>query len=405
MTTLLSALVSALRRHAWLRLLGYAFILSSLGNGLTQVVVFGQLLQWRASATTLVFAYVLATLPGFLGSLLGERLCQRYSPFAVLLLAEALGLLSLAFPLYSLLAQNPVGLLAVQACSAVISGVTFPALSLVFKRGLKSEELPAATCMETLIFAAQVLLGVGVGVLIFPLVNAGGMLLLDALSFVASAALLLLAARRFVPTSEHEEANATASISGEISWRALSPLQRRSLLMLPMLATVGTPAMSLLPALAQQIKPDETTGFALPLLFARSLGQLCGPLLLPANRMRQYAGNNRLLAACLIIFLGCYLLIPPISAWYLAPLGMIFIAHIASNVVFALATFGILREFDAQAVASASAMAWRWQLMAAGVASLMVAALTQYGGAIMALEVMSLVALSTAAVILWKYRR
>lgn len=405
MTTLLSALVSALRRHAWLRLLGYAFILSSLGNGLTQVVVFGQLLQWRASATTLVFAYVLATLPGFLGSLLGERLCQRYSPFAVLLLAEALGLLSLAFPLYSLLAQNPVGLLAVQACSAVISGVTFPALSLVFKRGLKSEELPAATCMETLIFAAQVLLGVGVGVLIFPLTNAGGMLLLDALSFVASAVLLLLAARRFVPTSDSAQANATVRISGEISWRTLSPLQRRSLLMLPMLATVGTPAMSLLPALAQQIKPDETTGFALPLLFARSLGQLCGPLLLPANRMRQYAGNNRLLAACLIIFLGCYLLIPPMSAWYLAPLGMIFIAHIASNVVFALATFGILREFDAQAVASASAMAWRWQLMAAGVASLMVAALTQYGGAIMALEVMSLVGLSTAAVILWKYRR
>lgn len=405
MTTLLSALVSALRRHAWLRLLGYAFILSSLGNGLTQVVVFGQLLQWRASATTLVFAYVFATLPGFLGSLLGERLCQRYSPFAVLLLAEALGLLSLAFPLYSLLAQNPVGLLAVQACSSVISGVTFPALSLVFKRGLKSEELPAATCMETLIFAAQVLLGVGMGALIFPLINAEGMLLLDALSFVASAILLLLAARRFVPTSEHEEANATVSKSGKISWRALSPLQRRSLLMLPMLATVGTPAMSLLPALAQQIKPDETTGFALPLLFARSLGQLCGPLLLPANRMRQYAGNNGLLAACLTIFLGSYLLILPMSAWYLAPLGMIFTAHIASNVVFALATFGILREFDAQAVGSASAMAWRWQLMAAGVASLMVAALTQYGGAFMALEVMSLVGLSTAAVILWKYRR
>jgi len=39
------------------------------------------------------------------------------------------------------------------------------------------------------------------------------------------------------------------------------------------------------------------------------------------------------------------------------------------------------------------------------VASLMVAALTQYGGAIMALEVMSLVGLSTAVGILWKYRR
>jgi MFS family permease len=401
----MSALVSALRRHSWLRQLGYAFILSSLGNGLTQVVVFGQLLQWRAAAATLVFAYVLATLPGFLGSLLGERLCQRYSPFVVLLLAEALGLLSLAFPLYSLLAQNSAGLLAVQACSAVISGFTFPALSLVFKRGLSSEELPAATCMETLIFAAQVLLGVGVGVLIFPLINAGGMLLLDALSFAASAILLLLAARRFVPTADETQPDAAASVTGRMCWRDLSPLQRRSLLMLPMLATVGTPAMSLLPALAQQIKPDETTGFALPLLFARSLGQLCGPLLLPASRMRQYAGNNRLLAACLLIFLGSYLLIPQISGLPFAPLGMIFIAHIASNLVFALATFGILREFDAQNVASASATAWRWQLVAAGVASLMVATLTQYGGAIMALEVMSGVALTVAVGILWRYRR
>ncbi|TDN50259.1 hypothetical protein EC847_1212 [Scandinavium goeteborgense] len=46
MNSLLFALLRALRGHVWLRLLALAFILSSLGNGLTQVVIFGQLLRW-----------------------------------------------------------------------------------------------------------------------------------------------------------------------------------------------------------------------------------------------------------------------------------------------------------------------------------------------------------------------
>ena len=41
MNSLLYALIQALRCHRWLRLLACAFIFSSLGNGLTQVVVFG----------------------------------------------------------------------------------------------------------------------------------------------------------------------------------------------------------------------------------------------------------------------------------------------------------------------------------------------------------------------------
>ncbi|MFJ5384281.1 hypothetical protein [Pectobacterium sp. CHL-2024] len=47
MNTLLFALIGALRSHRWLRLLGFAYVLSSLGNGLTQVIIFGQLLHWQ----------------------------------------------------------------------------------------------------------------------------------------------------------------------------------------------------------------------------------------------------------------------------------------------------------------------------------------------------------------------
>ncbi|HGS6803811.1 hypothetical protein [Klebsiella variicola] len=40
MNTLLFPLIRALRSHDWLRFLGLAYVLSSLGNGLTQVIVF-----------------------------------------------------------------------------------------------------------------------------------------------------------------------------------------------------------------------------------------------------------------------------------------------------------------------------------------------------------------------------
>lgn len=99
MNTLLYALFHALRCHRWLRLLACAFLFTSLGNGLTQVMVFGLLLDWQAPASLLTMAYLFATLPGFLGSLAGEKLCMRYSPVHLLLLTEGLGLLALLFPL------------------------------------------------------------------------------------------------------------------------------------------------------------------------------------------------------------------------------------------------------------------------------------------------------------------
>ncbi len=80
MNSLLYALFEALRCHRWLRLLACAFIFSSLGNGLTQVVVFGLLLQWSAPSALLTLAFLFATVPGFIGSLIGEKLCQRFSP-------------------------------------------------------------------------------------------------------------------------------------------------------------------------------------------------------------------------------------------------------------------------------------------------------------------------------------
>ncbi len=271
MNTLLIALIRALRRHRWLCLLGCAFVLSSLGNGLTQVVVFGQLLRWQASPATLTLAYMLATLPGFLGSIWGEYLCRKISPLRILILCEVLGMLALILPLYAL-------------------------------------------------------------------------------------------------------------------------------------AAVGSPAMALLPAVAQQMRPVDAAGLALPLLFARSLGQLCGPLLLNADQLRRYAGSNGRLLFCLVLFLSGYFLLPLLGRWPVAGLGLIFGAHLASNVVFALGTFGVLRYFEAEQVATASAMAWRGQVLIAAVATGCAGLLAEGIGAASALYSVSLVSLAGVAILLRRYR-
>lgn len=402
MNTLLFALVRALRTHRWLRLLLCALVLSSLGNGLTQVLVFGQLLRWHASPSTLTLAYLLATLPGFVGSLAGEKLCRRLSPLSLLIITELLGMVALALPLFGLVYHSIPALLMVQSAEALLGGMSWPALALVFKRGLTHDELPAATGMESVIFASQVLLGTGVGVLLFDHVAPLILLSIDALSFLASVALLMLTRAHY---RAHDMSNRNnGKPLSTIAWPSLTAAQKRSLLILPALAAVGSPAMALLPALAQQIHPDDASGLALPLLFARSLGQLCGPLLLNGEKLPHYARRNRLLVLCLAIFLGAYGLLPLLSEEKSAALGLIFIAHLASNVVFAVGTFSLLAGFSGDEIPAASAKAWRWQTLTATLMTTIAAWLASEWGAAQALYSVSLSALLLMSVVMARYR-
>ena len=402
MNTLLFALVRALRTHRWLRLLLCAFVLSSLGNGLTQVLVFGQLLRWHASPSTLTLAYLLATLPGFVGSLAGEKLCRRLSPLSLLIITELLGMVALALPLFGLVYHSIPALLMVQSAEALLGVMSWPALALGFERGLTHDELPAATGMESVTFASQVLLGTGVGVLLFDHVAPLILLSIDALSFLASMALLMLKRAHY---RAHDMSNRNnGKPLSTIAWPSLTAAQKRSLLILPALAAVGSPAMALLPALAQQIHPDDASGLALPLLFARSLGQLCGPLLLNGEKLPHYARRNRLLVLCLAIFLGAYGLLPLLSEEKSAALGLIFIAHLASNVAFAVGTFSLLAGFSGDEIPAASAKAWRWQTLTATLMTTIAAWLASEWGAAQALYSVSLSALLLMSVVMARYR-
>jgi len=398
---MLIALLRALRHYRWLKLLAAALFLSSLGSGLTLVLTMGLLLEWQAPALTLVLAYTLSTLPGWFGSLIGEKLCQRLSPFKILILAETIGLVSLGFLGWGVLHQQSAALLLAQSVAALSGGMSFPALSQLLKSHLCEEELPAATALETLVFAANVVVGIGVGVLIFGHLPPLALLALDALSFILAIVLIAVAGKK--PGEQQQPEEDQGNTISAIRWRKLSPLQQRSMLMLPMLASVGTPAMALMPALARSLPAETATGVALLLLLARGLGQLCGPLLLPADNQKNYASNNTLLLGCLIIFLGCYWLLP-FSPVALLALGLIFIAHLASNVVYALVTFGLLANFSRQHISSASARTWRWQILTVGGISILAGVLADYLGPILAMELMSGLSLLVSGALLYLTR-
>lgn len=399
MNTLLLALIRALRSHRWLRFLGCAYILSSLGNGLTQVIILGQLLHWQASPATLTLVYMLSMLPGFIGSLWGEALCRKASPLRILICTEILGLLALIFPLYGVLHHNIPALLAVQCWEALFAGMSYPALTLLFKRGLRPEELPAATAIETIIFASQVIFGTGLGVLLFNHVSVLNLLAIDALSFAASVAMLLASGSVFLVTGLQAEKAPTDA--QKPLWRSLSPVQKRSILLLPALAAVGSPAMALLPALAQEIRPVDSTELALPLIFARSLGQLCGPLMLNADKLQRYSAHNGLLMACLGGYIGSYFLLPLSTGFTSIGLVMVFGAHMASNIVFALGSFGVLKNFAETQVAKASAISWRGQVLTAAVSTGITSVIAQKFGAFTALYSISLLSLTAVGVLLW----
>ncbi|MCU6662882.1 MFS transporter [Silvania hatchlandensis] len=401
MNTLLYALVSALRCHRWLRMLACAFLFTSLGNGLTQVLVFGLLLDWQAPASLLTLAYLFATLPGFLGSLVGEKLCHSFSPITLLVATECLGLAALLFPLLGIHFHSITALLAVHSTEAFLSGMSWPALTLLFKRGLSEAELPAATCLENIIFASQVLAGTGLGIVLFHSLPAMTLVGIDALTFAGSLLMLMLAGRSLPSLAPYHAAETARPVA--MRWLTLTPQQKRSLLLLPALAAVGSPAMALLPALAQQIEPEDAAGLALPLLFARSLGQLCGPLLLKRDSLPHFASQNRLLLLCLGLFLIAYGVIPLLSGVQI--LGVVFLAHLASNIVFAAGTFSVLSSFQATEVSSASGKAWRWQTVSASLFTCIAALVAASLGPMQALYSVSTGALLMVAGIMLRYRQ
>ena len=97
-------------------------------------------------------------------------------------------------------------------------------------------------------------------------------------------------------------------------------------------------------------------------------------------------------------------MLPFMANWAGYAPGMIFVAHLASNVLFAAGTFGMLSHFQARQIAVASGKAWRWQTLSASLFTGIAAVVASGVGSVQALYMVSSAALLIVALIMRFYQ-
>ena len=345
-----SILVRSVKTYDWLRTLVLALICSSVGSGLTFIMVFAELARLHAGPSSFAIAFILSTSPGLLGSIIGKALLQQGETKYCLIAAECIGALGLLIPWYGLRHDSVAFLQLAGIASSIAAGMTLPAINHYTKAKLAPEDIGAGALIDTLVFACQVLFGIGIGAFIYGKVSSDTYLLVNLINYLL--AILFIASLPRLVSFTHERGRAHCLP------RQLSAKQRASLYLLPALAMTGAPAMSLLPTLIKTDNSEQET--LLLLLFARSLGQLLGPFLVKEDRYKN--PSALFIIGCLAAFILCYIFVP-FSPLVTISLLLVFLAHIFSNIIYSIGWYSLLTHFEKHQVAAASASSYRKQII------------------------------------------
>ncbi len=385
-------LLRSLTNYSWLRILVLALICSSVGSGLTFIMVFGELARLNAEPSSFALAFILSTSPGFLGSIAGKSLLARIEAKYCFMIAECIGALGLIIPWYGL-SQGSVAILQLAGiASSVSAGITIPAINHYTKAKLAPEDIGAGAVIDTLVFACQVLFGIGIGAFLYGTVQSNTYLLANLLSYIIAIIFIFS-----LPTlANYVEQNVYAQGLP----KSLSAKQRASLYLLPALAITGAPAMSLLPTLVNnESEHDKTLLF---LLFARSLGQLLGPFLVKEERYKNQ--SPLFIIACMTAFVVFYLFVP-LTPFLSISLILVFCAHVFSNIIYSLGWYSLLTNFDTAQVAAASANSYRKQIIVGALVSMMAGILADRVGSTLALVICSITGLVLSTLLILYVKR
>lgn len=385
-------LARSIRKYSWLRKLLLALIFSSVGTGLTFIMVFAELARLNAVPSSFTLAFILSTSPGLLGSIAGKYLLGRIEVKYCLIFAECVGAIGLIIPWYGLINGSVIILQFAGIASSISSGITIPAINHYTKAKLSSEDIGAGAVLDTLVFSCQVLFGIGVGSFIYGSVQSDTYLLANLVSYIVAIISIFL-----LPTlASFSEKKVFAQGLPKI----LTPKQRTSLYLLPALAMTGAPAMSLLPTLIHSGSGERKT--LLLLLFSRSLGQLLGPFLIKEERYKNQ--SSLFIIACMTAFIVCYIFVP-LTQFITVSLVLVFSAHVFSNVIYSFGWYNLLTNFENDQVAAASASSYRKQIVIGSVISIIAGVLADKIGSHTALIICSTTGLILSSLLILCVKR
>lgn len=387
---MLLILSRSLSDYSWLRVLVLGLIYSSVGSGLTFIMVFGELARLNAEPSSFALAFILSTSPGFLGSIAGKSLLARIEAKYCFMIAECIGALGLIIPWYGLAHDSVAILQLAGVASSVSAGITIPAINHYTKAKLAPEDIGAGAVIDTLVFACQVFFGIGA--FLYGTVESNTYLLANLLSYIIAIIFIISLPK----LANHVE----QPIYAQELPKRLSSKQRASLYLLPSLAMTGAPAMSLLPTLVTSNNEHNDT--LLFLLFARSLEQLLGPFLVKEERYKNQ--SPLFIITCMTAFVVCHLFVP-LTPFLSISLILVFSAHVFSNIIYILGWYSLLTNFDNAQVAAASANSYRKQIIIGAVISIIAGILADSVGSPLALFICSITGLVLSTLLILYVKR
>lgn len=376
---MLYEILRLLKTNRWFALLSVAYLLSTIGSGLTQVVVYGELAQRHASPFGFSLAYVFSILPSVLALHVGRRMLERFSPISILVISEAVGALGVLVPFTALRFDSVSLLVASSLLPAISVGIGVPAYSLLLKRGFVDKDFATVSAIESISLSSHIILGVGVGTLLFPFLARDVYLGVDLLTYVLSIGLLIAskgstpvnvnAVDTHIPISDAQEAR--KSVRPVVYWP------------IPVVAALISPAMALLPAAGNHFSSvtwiNMSLNASLVLLLARGASQLIGPSLIKHRTVDELYKNKWAMATYFAGFFTLYS-IALASASLLVACLCVLIAHILAYALSATVQTALFKKFPERDLVAVSSRTYQVQIISASLPGLLAGLIAESTG-------------------------
>lgn len=297
----LSFMVRALR-HRNYRLFFSGQTVSLIGTWMTRIAT--SWLVYRLTRSSLLLGLVgfAGQIPSFLLAPVAGVLVDRWNRHRLLVVTQVLAMLQSA-ALAALALTGVINIwhvLALSLFQGVINAFDMPGRqSFVVEMVEKREDLPNAIALNSSMVNAARLLGPSLGGVIIAAVGEGWCFGVDAVSYLAVIASLVLMRLPPRPRSASRGAKVLPELRAGFSYAAGSPPIRSILLLLALVSLVGMPYTVLMPVFASTILHGgpHTLGF---LMAATGVGALLGALFL-ANR-RSVLGLGKIIPLMSAVF-------------------------------------------------------------------------------------------------------
>ena len=335
----LRASLSLLRRNRDFRSLFFASVISLGGDWFLWVAINSLIYEATHKALYVGLAILAQEFAFFLASPIGGVLADRLDRRKLMIVCDlARAAICLAF-----LLVGPDRLWLAYVLLPLLASFAAPfdpAFSAATPNVVDPEDLPAANALNGSLWGTMLAVGAGLGGVVSGAFGADTAFLVDAVSFLVSAALLMSIRRRF-SESRHETTEHPSAIDAtRETWR-FARRDRRVLSLLAVKFGFGAAAglLALIPVMALDVFKSGNVGFGL-LMAARGVGALIGPFL--GHRIAG-PGHRRLFPAIglsLAVFGLGYMALGAAPSLAIAAVT-ICVAHLGGGSQWMLSTYGL----------------------------------------------------------------